>query len=282
MISYYALSKLVLNGKCSEITIKTSKYLRLNTIENPLFVGKVHLHFPELDSTNRYALDLISKSNPSEGTVISTDNQAQGRGQIGSIWESTPEKNLTLSIILYPHFLLPRQQFYLNQAISLGVYDFFARFIPDGLKIKWSNDLYVKDRKIAGILIQNSISSHKIKASVVGLGLNVNQRIFGDNLPNPTSLSLETQKDYLLKDLLLTLFSCIEKRYLQLKKGSKDLLDKDYLQKLYRYQEKASYQRPDGSIFYGEIIGLDPNGKLKIVHEQGQEVFGIKEIKFLH
>ena len=253
----------------------------MNTIENPLFVGKVHLHFPELDSTNRYALDLISKSNPSEGTVISTDKQAQGRGQIGSIWESTPEKNLTLSIILYPNFLLPREQFYLNQAISLGVYDFFARFITDGLKIKWSNDLYVKDRKIAGILIQNSISSHKIKASVVGLGLNINQCIFSDHLPNPSSLSLETNKGYLLKDLFLPLCSCMEKRYLQLKKGEKGLLHKDYLQKLYRYKEEARYQRPDGSMFYGKITGLDPTGKLKIVQEQGEEVFGIKEIKFV-
>ena len=254
----------------------------MNTIENPLFVGKVHLHFPDLDSTNRYALDLISKSNPSEGTVISTHNQLQGRGQIGSKWESLPEKNLSLSIILYPHFLPPKQQFSLNQAISLGVYDFFSRYIRKGLKIKWSNDLYVENRKIGGILIQNSLRAYKITSSVVGLGVNINQSVFSDKLPNPSSLYLETKKEYLLEDLLVPLCGCIEKRYLQLKFGKKELLQKDYLQALYRYMEEALFQKPEGSVFSGKITGLDPSGKLKIEHQKGEEVFGIKEIKFIH
>ena len=140
-------------------TYKTSKYLQLNTIENTLFIGKVLRHFPQLGSTNQYAVEIVSKSNPTEGTVISTFHQPAGRGQIGRKWESEPHKNLTLSIIFYPRFLAPTQQFILNQAISLGLVDFITKYIAKGVKVKWPNDIYVQDRKIAGILLQNTLNN---------------------------------------------------------------------------------------------------------------------------
>lgn len=191
--------------------------------------------------------------------------------------------NLTLSLILYPHFLAPRQQFLLNQAIALGLFDFLGLFLPKGLKIKWSNDLYVEKRKISGMLLQNSLSSHKILSSVVGLGININQKAFGASLPNPTSLALETGQHYPdLHPLLSQLCQCLEKRYLQLKSGDLASIHQDYLQNLYQFQQKAQYQRPDGSIFSGTITGLDPSGKLIVAHDGASEAFALKEIIFLH
>lgn len=190
--------------------------------------------------------------------------------------------NLTLSLILYPNFLIPRQQFSLNQAIALGLFDFMSLHLSQDLKIKWSNDLYVAKRKISGMLLQNSLSSHKIISSVVGLGININQKHFSTAIPNPTSLALETGLEYLdLSQLLSQLCQCLEKRYLQLKSGDFATLHQHYLQNLYQFQQTARYQRPDGAIFAGTITGLDPSGKLMIQHAKGCEAFGLKEISFL-
>lgn len=252
------------------------------TIENTLFIGKVHLHFSELDSTNKYASELLSKSNPTEGTVISTEFQSSGRGQIGSKWESAPQMNLTVSFIFFPHFLIPKRQFLLNQAVSLGLHDFVSHFIPQRAKIKWSNDLYVEDKKIAGMLIQNTLSSTKILSSIVGIGININQKTFGADIPNPTSLTLETAKSYNdLHQLLSILCQMLEKRYLQLKSGKYDQLHQDYLDNLYRYEQEAWFQKPDGFSFKGKITGLDAMGKLLIQQANRTEAFGIKEVKFI-
>ncbi len=261
---------------------KTSKYLGLDTIENTLFIGKVLLHHQQLESTNQYALELISKSNPSEGTVISASEQTIGRGQVGRYWESEAQKNLTVSIILHPRFILPQQQFKLNQAIALGVFDCITKYIANGLKVKWSNDIYIHDRKIAGILVQNTLSSRRISSSVVGIGLNVNQTQFSAKLPNPTSLALETGTSWNLQEVLSQLCQSIERRYLQAKRGEFDLLHRDYLQQLYRYGEEALYRRPSGAVFQGKITGIGPTGKLCIEHQGGAELFDIREVQFVH
>lgn len=251
-------------------------------LKNTLFVGKVLLTFEELSSTNSYALDLLTKSKPIEGTVISTFRQTAGRGQIGSTWESDPDKNISLSIILYPTFLLPRDQFALNLAISLAVRDFIAKYTEKVVKIKWSNDIYVGNRKICGILIQNSLSSNAIQASVIGIGINVNQTFFSANVSNATSLALETGSDFLLPELVENLCQQVEQRYLSLKNSpTAEHLRSEYLSHLYRFGELANYQRADGTIFSGVITGIDQTGKLLIAHNEIIEAFEIKAITFL-
>lgn len=183
---------------------------------NTLFIGKVFKQFAKLASTNDYALLLLSKSKPSEGTVISTLNQYKGRGQIGSTWESEAGKNINFSLILYPTFLPVKDQFQLNQAMSLGVRDFVAEYLLNPVKVKWSNDIFVKGKKVAGILIQNSIMGSQIRSSVIGIGINVNQTEFASNLPNPTSLKLEMGTDFDLVKLGAGLCQCLEQRYLKL------------------------------------------------------------------
>lgn len=252
------------------------------TNNNTLFIGKVLLHLKELNSTNAYALNLLTKNKPGEGTVVSAWNQTQGRGQIGSSWESEAGKNITISIILYPSFLPIRQQFILNQAISLGIFDFISKFISTQVKIKWPNDLLVRDKKIAGTLIQNILSSNIFQSSVIGVGINVNQVLFKSDAPNPTSLKLETKKEYDVNSLIDLLCSAIEKRYLQLRAGNISILQQDYLNNLHQFQEEAIYQRTDNrEIFSGKIVGIDESGKLIIDHKKGQSAFSMKEVRFL-
>jgi BirA family biotin operon repressor/biotin-[acetyl-CoA-carboxylase] ligase len=254
----------------------------LSTNNNTLFIGKVLLQLEEVNSTNSYAIELLSKNKPSEGTVISAWNQTQGRGQIGSNWESEAGKNITISLVLYPTFLPIKQQFLLNQAISLSVFDFISRFINAEVKIKWPNDIVVSDKKIAGTLIQNILSSNNFQTSIIGIGVNVNQSFFKSDTPNPTSIKLETKGENDLKNLIDLLCNDIEKRYLQLRADKASIIQREYLSNLYRYQEDAIYQRMDNdAIFSGKIVGVEESGKLIIDHSKGQAIFSIKEVKFL-
>lgn len=249
---------------------------------NTLFVGKVVRVFPKLASTNQYATDLLSKSKPSEGTVISTPNQFAGRGQIGSGWESEADKNINLSIIFYPTFLPIRKQFQLNQAVSLGVKDCIAHFVPENVKIKWPNDIYIHNKKVCGILIQNTLTGSIISSSVIGIGINVNQTTFKTNPPNPSSLKLETNQELGLKRVREVLCQKIETRYLQLKAGKVKELYQDYLHNLYRYDKMSLFKRPNEDTFYGKILGVEETGKLLIENEYGdQENFAIKEVRFI-
>ena len=248
---------------------------------NTLFVGQNFEEYEMLASTNAHAQQLVSKSKPSEGTVISAQKQTAGRGQIGSQWESEPDKNINLSILLYPTFLPVQQQFQLNQAVSLGLRDFVAKYVQKSVKIKWSNDIYVNDNKICGILIQNALKGVQIQSSIIGIGINVNQTAFLSNPPNPTSFKLEMQRDFDLSEMKKTLCECIEPRYFQLKNGRHDELYLEYLSHLYRYQENVLFQRPNGEAFMGMITGISDIGKLQIQIGRRMEEFGIKEVKFV-
>ncbi len=248
---------------------------------NTLFIGKVLQHFPQLASTNAHAQELLSKTKPAEGTVISAFHQYDGRGQIGSKWESEAGKNLTLSIILYPTFLAARLQFQLNQLVSLSLFDLVSEHIPGRVSIKWPNDIYVGDKKIAGILIQNTVFKEYLSSSVIGIGLNVNQSQFLTNPPNPTSFNLETNRTFELGDVSEELYYRLEKRYLALKFGKSAEMQEDYISRLYRFRNEAVYARPDSTTFNGTITGIDERGRLLVETGCGLKAFDLKEIKFV-
>lgn len=260
---------------------KDTKYNFLNTNAFLKFQDNLFLHFPTLDSTNLYALNIVSKSNPTEGTAISTYNQVNGRGQIGSKWESQPNKNISLSIILYPNFLKATQGFQLNQAISLAVWEFLAEQIPSNVHIKWPNDLYVHDKKIGGMLIQNAIQGQHLQSSVVGIGINVNQELFSKSLPNPTSLVNETKKTFDLDELTANLFDHVEHNYFLLKNGNLKQIQKQYLTVLYRLNVPTSFTQKDGESFVGIIRSTTESGQIEIENEQGDMLkFNLKEIVY--
>ncbi|GAB3256592.1 biotin--[acetyl-CoA-carboxylase] ligase [Larkinella harenae] len=245
-----------------------------------LFLGQKINYLPTCQSTNDVAAELIATDTALDGTVVITGNQTAGRGQRGNQWEAQPGQNMTFSVILQPSFLQASEQFWLNIAISLGITDWLESYIGDRLKIKWPNDLYVQERKIGGILIENTLYGYTIAWSIVGIGLNVNQIRF--QIPTATSLINETpnDQDFVLSDLFPALFEFLERRYLALRTGQRDTLKTNYLQRLFRYQEESEFVA-DGQRFRGTIVGVEENGRLAVQVGDKLRSFAFKEVEFV-
>lgn len=282
--------------------------MTLNVIKNTLFVGNIWHHFDSLHSTNDFAVELLSAPSPkgeqsmtnslftirhsplpkiTEGAVITTFNQTLGRGQMGNVWLAEPNQNIAFTVVLQPSFLDAREQFHLNKVIALAVHDFFVEIfkkynpsLADACKIKWSNDMYVNDQKIAGILIQNTLSGMRLQHAIVGIGLNINQLDFPNDF-NATSLKRELKQDFDLFALIEQLAKNIEQRYLQLKTGNFKKIHDEYLSKMYRFGVESAFQYPNGEIFRGTIIGVSAAGRLEVLTTEGVKNFEIKEVKFL-
>jgi BirA family biotin operon repressor/biotin-[acetyl-CoA-carboxylase] ligase len=244
--------------------------------EGTLFVGKNLVVLSICNSTNTAAAEWSDKPGVAEGTVVISHDQEAGRGQRGNSWESEPGKNLTLSIILYPK-ISPTDFFNLNLAISLGVYDTLATLCPDRLAVKWPNDIILNNRKVCGILIENTITAGLIARSIAGIGLNVNQEQFQFN--TASSLQKETGRAYDLNQLLAALLHAVEIRYMQSKTAPLELRT-DYLNAMYWRHEPHRFSA-NGKVFEGSIEGIDENGKLQV--GVGVEIcsFGLKEITYL-
>ena len=248
-----------------------------------LFIGKVQIRLDSVDSTNRFAKELLSKTTPSEGTVIRTDKQYAGRGQFGSEWASEDGKNITLSVILYPKFLLAVQQFYLSVAVSLSVLEIIKSLIKDKkVTIKWPNDIYVDQKKIAGILIENTLNGIYLKESVIGIGININQEYFSSKLPNPTSIFLETNQKFDLDKIVLQLSSSLERHYSRLKSNKQKDLMIEYQNNLFRMGELSSFtSMENGEIVQGIIQGVEENGLLLLKINDQVHKFSLKQLSFL-
>jgi BirA family transcriptional regulator, biotin operon repressor / biotin---[acetyl-CoA-carboxylase] ligase len=244
---------------------------------NTLFVGKNLVFVPECHSTNLLAHDLSHMQNAPEGTIVITDNQTAGRGQRGNSWEAEPGKNLTLSVILKPSFLLTKDQFFLNIFTSLAIHDLLLDKTNAIVRIKWPNDLMVGSKKICGILIENQIRASQVSNSIVGIGLNVNQANF--TADTATSL-IHFRGMSVLQHLLDELCERLEARYLQLRSGNYVSLKADYISRLYWKGEQREFAAAD-SVFTGIIDGIDESGKLSVGTNTGIRTFDIKELSYL-
>ena len=245
-----------------------------------LFLGQIIQYLPSCQSTNDEASALIARTDPCEGMLVITDNQMAGRGQRGNLWEAKAGQNLTFSAILKPSFLTAAEQFWLNIAISLGIYDALQPLVGTSLRIKWPNDIYVGDQKAGGILIENTLHGYGIEWSIVGMGLNVNQTEFGYSTATSLQQQAPLPNAYDLPGLLSRLCETLEQRYLQLRSGQRDVLKTNYLQILYRYQEEHTFES-EGISFRGTIIGVDATGRLAIAENGQVRYFGFKEVSFL-
>ncbi|MEW5846240.1 MAG: biotin--[acetyl-CoA-carboxylase] ligase [Bacteroidota bacterium] len=217
-----------------------------------------------------------------EGVVIAAEFQEQGRGQRGNAWESQAGLNLTFSMLLRPTFLPVGEQFYLSKAIALAITDWLKAYVENKpVKIKWPNDIYIGNSKICGILIENSFSGQNLETSVVGIGVNLNQINFPDDLPNPTSLLLETGKKVTPQDALPEVISCIGARYLQLVESNRVAIDNDYLNAIYRKDQLCKYYS-NGEEFEATITGIHPTGELILKTSNGEiRTFAFKEVTFI-
>lgn len=198
-----------------------------------MIIGSELIFVKNLPSTNTYAASLLRDNELTEGTVIHTNHQSSGRGQGGNKWESEDGKNLLISIVLFPSMIIPAEQFFLSMAISLGICDFLDKY-TSSVSIKWPNDIYVNNDKIAGILIENSIMGNIIEHTIAGIGINLNQTKFLSDAPNPVSLSNLTGKEYDVSECLWQLVTDLDKRYKSLLSGETARIKAEYFSKLYR------------------------------------------------
>ncbi len=250
-------------------------------LPNTLFIGKVLLHFPSLASTNASASEMLTEMQVSEGTVISTFNQFAGRGQMGNTWACLPDENIAMSIILMPKFLSPQRQFLLNCITALAVRDTLARHTNKQVSVKWPNDVLIEDKKVCGILIQNTLSSNQILTSIVGIGLNINQTIFSPDLPYASSLAIETGEQFDLKFLQKECFETLERYYLSLRSGNTHRVERAYLAQLYAYREVRTYELPDGTRFDATLVGITATGQLILAWNGQEQHFNVKEVALL-
>lgn len=245
-------------------------------------VGHNIITVSKIASTNEYLKDELSKSTPlHEGTVIMAVQQTAGKGQRGASWESEPGKNLTCSVLLYPTFLDPRQQFILTIAISVAVARALEALTLEPVRIKWPNDIFVGDRKVAGILIENQLQGQRWKSAIVGLGLNVNQEVFSENIAaRATSLRIVTGQSHDLHKTLSTLCHYIGKAYAELRAGLSERLRRQYDARLFARGELREFLLEGGTRIRGKIVGVSELGELLVEFKGHRSSFGIKEIAY--
>lgn len=233
-----------------------------------------HIHLDQVDSTNSFLRRaLLREPDLEEYTVVTATSQTAGRGQVGHTWDATAGQNLTMTLLLRPEELLRAggTLFDLNILTSLAVRRALLRELPldREVTVKWPNDLLVDGRKISGILIENSFAGSRLDCSIIGIGVNVLEELFGDGYPTPpTSIALEQRR---LGDTPLSglswhdrLMGEILEAVEQLRHSGVEAMRREYQACLFRREEAACYVLPDGQTFYGLLERVEPDGRLVV------------------
>lgn len=226
------------------------------------------IHLEQIESTNEYGKQLLQDKRLDEHTIIWTDNQTMGKGRGQNRWYTEKSKNLTFSIVAYPTFLDIANHFYLVKVVSLALVDAISNYTSP-VSIKWPNDIYVGENKISGILIENTLEQNKIKSSIIGIGLNVNQTAFDPTLPHPTSLKNATGREFHLKHLMYEIIIFYTRRLALLKNNDLKTLDDDYHQYLYKRDHTCSFKKGETQ-FNAVVKGVSKSGYLMIITEDGK------------
>lgn len=240
------------------------------------------LRFDEINSTNVYLYDKISEKNDISDTVVVAAHQMAGRGMDKNRWESEAGKNLLFSIALNVNFLEAENQFKISQAVSVAIVETLSQFVDNQqLYIKWPNDIYFGDKKLAGMLIQNTIEGRMMGVSIIGIGLNVNQIEFSSDIPNPISLKQISGEDFDLENLLNLLIKNIKSSVEGLRiKENQIAINEKYISKAYRYRQWADYVYKN-KVKSMIINGFDCYGRLILEDQSGDEIIcDVKELQF--
>lgn len=234
------------------------------------------LIYKSLPSTNTEA----KKPGYRHGDAIIAREQTAGRGQRGNRWSSNAGENLTFSLVWEPTFLEAKRQFLLSEAVALALADTLAEYDLRP-KIKWTNDIYIGNKKICGILIEHDLGTDGCLArTIVGIGLNINQKVFEEWVPNPTSMATVCGKSFDLNEVFQHLYDALESRYNQLQTSPEEL-EKEYDALLYRKGEMHTYRLPSGKLFEGVILGVKSSGELLVESEGIVVPYLFKEIEFV-
>lgn len=247
-------------------------------MSHTLFSPERLIILEEVTSTNDWLREK-GKENLPDGTVVQAIHQTKGRGQMGSSWTAAPGENLTASIYLTPQDLTVSRAFYLSKIASISLVRTLQRRMPrKGVKIKWPNDVWVEQRKIAGILIENQIEGNKVGSCILGMGINVNQKDFGPELASKaTSLKQETFKEENISQLLWDILSQFERTYALLKGQEWGQINREYLTHLLGYRSLVLFER-EGQVFEARIEGVEENGRLRVRKGYTSETWDIKEV----
>ena len=238
------------------------------------------IRIDETDSTNRWMKELI-QLHPSEETqhemVVVCDYQTAGRGCGSNSWEAEPGKNLLMSVLMHPKKVSARTQFIITQIVSVALCRTIETVIgcEHRVTIKWPNDIYVGDKKICGVLIENSIAGRRIKDCIIGIGLNVNQTEFRSDAPNPVSIAQLTGKETDREEVLNTFLEELSKQC------ENRNIHHDYLRKMYRRNGMYPFET-EGSRFMARVAGVNDDGRLMLEDEDGiAHLFRFKEVTFI-
>jgi BirA family transcriptional regulator, biotin operon repressor / biotin---[acetyl-CoA-carboxylase] ligase len=246
-----------------------------------IYIGQPLIILPSVDSTNNYAMAQLRAGLASHGQAWLALEQTAGRGQRQKNWMAEPGSNITISIALKPSLGL-QQQFFLSAAVALGVYEFFFQLAGDETKIKWPNDIYWRDRKAGGILIENLVTGEGKPGnnwawSVVGIGINVNQGVFPTAIAHAVSLLQITGKRWDIIELAKTLCTTLQQRIEQLNKPAA-LMD-NYNQVLYKRGETVRLKK-GARVFEAIVKEVNERGEL-VVTTGTEEVFSFGEIEWV-
>jgi BirA family biotin operon repressor/biotin-[acetyl-CoA-carboxylase] ligase len=245
----------------------------------PPAIGSTFVELATVDSTNNYAMARVHEGLAFHGAAYFAHDQSLGKGQRGKSWTSSPHENIVLSIVLQPGFLQLSEQFMLNAAIALGCYDFLKLFIQDEVFIKWPNDIYWRDRKAGGILIESISKGRAWLFAVAGIGINVNQEDFSPNLPNPVSMKQITGQTFVPLELAKILCDCLEKTYLALTRKNKSSLLSRYNDVLYK-RNQITQLNHSGKLIQTRILEVNDRGQLLTVDEISRS-FELSEVQWL-
>ena len=234
-------------------------------------------HFDTTASTNDDARDEKYR----EGDVVWADFQTAGRGQRGHEWHSRKGENLTFSVLLEPTFVPIAEQFSVSEVVALSLVDMLAEYGIEA-KVKWTNDIYVGDRKLVGILIEHSLAPTSLRRTIVGIGINVNQTEFDASLPNPVSMAQLLGRELDAEQVLKCFISRLQQNYELLRSGAKGELHNRYNALLYRKNEFYTYALPSGEKFRAKILDTAPSGALRLEDEKGgMKDYLFKEVEFI-
>ena len=235
-----------------------------------------------IDSTNTYLKQLVARLQPADYTVVLTDHQTSGRGQMGTVWEAQPGKNLTFSLYKRVSRLDTEKQFYISMVISLAVYDALQSLSIPSLKIKWPNDILSANFKVGGILIENILRNGRISAAIIGVGLNLNQTEF-PGLVSASSLKKITGVHYVREEVLYKIIDRFRHYVPWVVNQEFDQVQELYESRLFRKDKPSTFKDSEGRLFMGFIKGVDEAGRLKVLLEdEVLKTFDLKEITLLY
>lgn len=242
-------------------------------------IGRKIIQLECVDSTNNYVAKLIQENNIEVGTVILADEQLNGRGQRGSVWSSNSGENLLMSFYLDSVILSVSNQFVLSKVVAVSIVNTLLCFGIEA-KIKWPNDIYVKGRKISGVLIENQISGKHLKNSIVGIGFNINQIEFNDL--NATSLMNEIKTFTPIKEFTLSFIHQFNLIWEKVENKKYNVIDELYISNLYLLNQESIFIDEEG-VFVGVISGVKENGHLILVSKEREKTtYDLKEVTFVH